>query len=157
MWTIFKVSTEFATVLLLFSHTKHVGSSLLNQESDSTPALDEGVMSHWAAREVPLEVKCGPEEVLEPLRRHRVSLVWDLRFGRQLGWPASCIPPFAVKLHLSLVQHCLGNSSPLGDDQSHCVGGTEWNQLACPYRHGLKRAPGCPVLCHRVFVQLRQN
>ena len=69
----FKVSIEFVTVLLLFSHMKDVGCSLLNQGSDSTPALDEGVMSHWAAGEVPLEVKCGPEEVLEPLRRHRVS------------------------------------------------------------------------------------
>ena len=73
-WTIFKVLIELVTVLLLFSHTKHRGSSLLNQGSNSTPALDEGVVNHWAAREGLLEVKCGPEEVLELLRRHhRVS------------------------------------------------------------------------------------
>ena len=139
----FKVSIELVTVLLLFSHMKDVGSLLLTQGSDSPPALDEG-MSHWAAGEVPWRLSVAQRKCWSR-SGNTVSLVGPgLGFGRQLGWAASCIPPFAVKLHLSLVQHCLGNSSPLGDDQSHHMGMTEWNwELTCPFRHGFRRAPGC--------------
>ena len=53
----------------------------------------------------------------------------------------SCIHPFAVKLHLSLVQHYLGSGSPLGGDESHHMGVTEWSQELSALRQGLKRAP----------------
>ena len=102
----FKVSIELVTVLLLFSHMKDVGSLLLNQGSDSPPALDEG-MSHWAAGEVPLEVKCGPEEVLEPLRKHCVSRWPGTWFWKTAG--LGCV------LHTSL---CSKASSQFGSTLS---------------------------------------
>ena len=62
MWTIFKVFTEFATILLLlflFCFFCGVGQDAcgnLNsptRDQTSTPCIGRGALNHWISREVP--------------------------------------------------------------------------------------------------------
>ena len=128
---------------------KDVGCSLLNQGSDSTPALDEGVMSHWAAGEVPLEVKCGPEEVLEPLRRHRVSHWSGTWFWKTAG--LGCV---------LLTSPCSKASSQFGSTLSwkqfspgwwsESPHGRDWVEPGAhvPFQTWVQESPWLLALCH---------
>lgn len=64
---------------------------------------------------LPVEVKYSPEEVMELLRRHHF-FHWSGTCNLIDVWAALFLPriPFVIKLDVGLVQHYLGNSSPLG-------------------------------------------